>query len=174
MAALEKTAVNFLSLNKDPIEKRCPAGNKKLSRKRRNCTAELQALQSQLKRWSSIPVNDVISQQRKDLWNTENQYAVLEEASRHRALSAQEESLLAHKSEHWNTSASPLGDKVAAQEQLNKRMDTSRNTATGRRSSRHCRFCDSDVAGRNLAYAQLKADGKMPGADDCGLSLEPH
>jgi phage-related minor tail protein len=81
--------------------------------------AELQALQSQLKTLEQhTSVNDVISQQRKDLWNTENQYAVLEEASRHHALSAQEKSLLAHKSEtlEYKRQLADLGDKVAVQQ----------------------------------------------------------
>ncbi|MDV2864957.1 phage tail tape measure protein [Phytobacter ursingii] len=88
--------------------------------------AELQALQSQLKTLEQhTSVNDVISQQRKDLWNTENQYAVLEEASRHRALSAQEKSLLAHKSEtlEYKRQLADLGDKVAVQQKLNQLAD---------------------------------------------------
>ncbi|WP_252187398.1 hypothetical protein, partial [Escherichia coli] len=40
-----------------------------------------------------------ISQQRRDLWKAENQFAVLEEAAQRRQLSAQEKSLLAHKDE---------------------------------------------------------------------------
>ncbi len=88
--------------------------------------AELQALQSQLKTLEQhSSVNDVISQQRKDLWNTENQYAVLEEASQHRALSAQEKSLLAHKSEtlEYKRQLADLGDKVAVQQKLNQLAD---------------------------------------------------
>lgn len=88
--------------------------------------AELQALQSQLKTLEQhTSVNDVISQQRKDLWNTENQYAVLEEASQHRALSAQEKSLLAHKSEtlEYKRQLADLGDKVAVQQKLNQLAD---------------------------------------------------
>ncbi len=88
--------------------------------------AELQALQSQLKTLEQhTSVNDVISQQRKDLWNTENQYAVLEEASQHRALSAQEKSLLAHKSEtlEYKRQLADLGDKVAIQQKLNQLAD---------------------------------------------------
>lgn len=88
--------------------------------------AELQALQSQLKTLEQhSSVNDVISQQRKDLWNTENQYAVLEEASQHRTLSAQEKSLLAHQSEtlEYKRQLADLGDKVAVQQKLNQLAD---------------------------------------------------
>lgn len=44
-------------------------------------------------------MNDVISKQRQDLWQTENQFTVLQEAAGRRQLTAQEKSLLAHKEE---------------------------------------------------------------------------
>ncbi len=40
-----------------------------------------------------------ISQQRRDLWEAENQYVVLKEAATKRQLSEQEKSLLAHEKE---------------------------------------------------------------------------
>ena len=39
-------------------------------------------------------MNDVISKQRQDLWQTENQFTVLQEAAGRRQLTAQEKSLL--------------------------------------------------------------------------------
>jgi lambda family phage tail tape measure protein len=87
---------------------------------------DLLALQAQLnvlKQHTSV--NDVISQQRKDLWQTENQYAVLEQAASSRQLSAQEKSLLAHKDEtlEYKRQLAALGDKVVAQQRLNALSD---------------------------------------------------
>ncbi|MCQ5014549.1 phage tail tape measure protein, partial [Escherichia coli] len=65
--------------------------------------------------------NEKISQQRRDLWKAESQFAVLEEAAQHRQLSAQEKSLLAHKDEtlEYKRQLAALGDKVTYQERLN-------------------------------------------------------
>ncbi|MDR3431042.1 MAG: phage tail tape measure protein [Rouxiella aceris] len=87
---------------------------------------DLQALQSQLKVLQQhTSVNDIISQQRKDLWQTESQYTVLEEAAGTRQLSAQEKSLLAHKNEtlEYKRQLADLGDKVVAQQRLNALAD---------------------------------------------------
>ncbi|EFK3624753.1 phage tail tape measure protein [Escherichia coli] len=65
--------------------------------------------------------NEKISQQRRDLWKAESQFAVLEEAAQRRQLSAQEKSLLAHKDEtlEYKRQLAALGDKVTYQEHLN-------------------------------------------------------
>ncbi|OKU39238.1 phage tail tape measure protein [Escherichia coli] len=65
--------------------------------------------------------NEKISQQRRDLWKAESQFAVLEEAAQRRQLSAQEKSLLAHKDEtlEYKRQLAALGDKVTYQERLN-------------------------------------------------------
>lgn len=87
---------------------------------------DLLSLQAQLKVLQQhTSVNDVISQQRKDLWQTENQYAVLEQAASSRQLSAQEKSLLAHKDEtlEYKRQLAVLGDKVVAQQRLNALSD---------------------------------------------------
>ncbi|MCB4557127.1 phage tail tape measure protein [Escherichia coli] len=65
--------------------------------------------------------NEKISQQRRDLWKAESQFAVLEEAAQRRQLSAQEKSLLAHKDEtlEYKRQLAVLGDKVTYQEHLN-------------------------------------------------------
>ncbi|EFF2069803.1 phage tail tape measure protein, partial [Escherichia coli] len=65
--------------------------------------------------------NEKISQQRRDLWKAESQFAVLEEAAQRRQLSAQEKSLLAHKDEtlEYKRQLAALGDKVTYQECLN-------------------------------------------------------
>ncbi len=100
-----------------------PAGDKASDRE----AAELIALQAQLKVLQQhTGLNDVISQQRKDLWKTEAQFSVLEEAAGQRKLSKEEESLLANKERILALAQQKalLGDQITAQEQLNKRMDT--------------------------------------------------
>lgn len=91
-----------------------------------NAQGELMTLQAQLKVLQQhTSVNDVISQQRKDLWQTENQYTVLEQAASTRQLSVQEKSLLAHKEEtlEYKRQLAAIGDKVAAQQRLNALSD---------------------------------------------------
>ncbi|MDO6406255.1 phage tail length tape measure family protein [Pantoea phytobeneficialis] len=73
--------------------------------------AETLALQTQLKVLQQhAGINDTISQQRKTLWETEAKFSVLEEAAKNRALSKDEQSLLASK------------DKVLAQAEVNARL----------------------------------------------------
>ncbi|WP_312743892.1 phage tail tape measure protein [Cedecea neteri] len=102
-----------------------PAGDKAEEK----AQAELLTLQAQLKTLEQhTSVNDVISQQRKDLWQTENQLAVLQKASEGRngrQLSVQEKSLLAHKEEtlEYKRQLADLGDKVAHQQKLNELAD---------------------------------------------------
>ncbi|EEY8268017.1 phage tail tape measure protein, partial [Escherichia coli] len=60
--------------------------------------AALLTLQAELRTLEKhAGANEKISQQRRDLWKAESQFAVLEEAAQRRQLSAQEKSLLAHK-----------------------------------------------------------------------------
>ncbi|EEY5122037.1 phage tail tape measure protein, partial [Escherichia coli] len=62
--------------------------------------AALLALETELRTLEKHSgANEKISQQRRDLWKAENQYAVLKEAATKRQLSEQEKSLLAHKDE---------------------------------------------------------------------------
>ncbi|ENA6635986.1 phage tail tape measure protein, partial [Escherichia coli] len=62
--------------------------------------AALLTLQAELRTLEKhAGANEKISQQRRDLWKAESQFAVLEEAAQRRQLSAQEKSLLAHKDE---------------------------------------------------------------------------
>ncbi|EFJ7504930.1 phage tail tape measure protein, partial [Escherichia coli] len=67
-------------------------------------------------------VNEKISQQRRDLWEAENQYVVLKEAATKRQLSEQEKSLLAHEKEtlEYKRQLAELGDKVEYQKRLNE------------------------------------------------------
>lgn len=99
-----------------------PAGDKAEEK----AQAELLTLQAQLKTLEQhTSVNDVISKQRQDLWQTENQFTVLQEAVGRRQLTAQEKSLLAHKEEtlEYKRQLADLGDKVASQQKLNQLAD---------------------------------------------------
>ncbi|HDU8432083.1 TPA: phage tail tape measure protein, partial [Morganella morganii] len=70
-------------------------------------------------------VTDVISAERKKLWETEAQIAITEEARGKRQLTKQEQTLLANKAavlaQHEKLAL--LGDEVVAQERLNKLQD---------------------------------------------------
>lgn len=99
-----------------------PAGDKAEEK----AQAELLTLQAQLKTLEQhTSVNDVISKQRQDLWQTENQFTVLQEAAGRRQLTVQEKSLLAHKEEtlEYKRQLADLGDKVASQQKLNQLAD---------------------------------------------------
>ncbi|WP_369001328.1 phage tail tape measure protein [Escherichia coli] len=84
--------------------------------------AALLTLQAELRTLEKhAGANEKISQQRRDLWKAESQFAVLEETAQRRQLSAQEKSLLAHKDEtlEYKRQLAALGDKVTYQERLN-------------------------------------------------------
>ncbi|EGE7359113.1 phage tail tape measure protein [Escherichia coli] len=85
--------------------------------------AALLALETELRTLEKHSgANEKISQQRRDLWKAENQYAVLKEAATKRQLSGQEKSLLAHKDEtlEYKRQLAELGDKVEHQKRLNE------------------------------------------------------
>ncbi|EEQ7373464.1 phage tail tape measure protein, partial [Escherichia coli] len=80
--------------------------------------AALLALETELRTLEKHSgANEKISQQRRDLWKAESQFAVLEEAAQRRQLSAQEKSLLAHEQEtlEYKRQLADLGDKVEHQ-----------------------------------------------------------
>ncbi|WP_312268049.1 phage tail tape measure protein [Pseudescherichia sp.] len=136
--------------------------------------ADLLALQAQLRVLKEHQgINDVISQQRKDLWKTEAQFAVLEEAAGKRKLSKQEQSLLASKDQVLELARQKalLGDQITAQEQLNKRMDTASKYVTQmaeKRTGLESGATMSDrLAGRQTALSQLRS-----GWINAGGSLE--
>ncbi|EHX8820187.1 phage tail tape measure protein, partial [Escherichia coli] len=85
--------------------------------------AALLALETELRTLEKHSgANEKISQQRRDLWKEENQYAVLKEAATKRQLSEQEKSLLAHEQEtlEYKRQLAELGDKVEHQKRLNE------------------------------------------------------
>ncbi|MEL4885720.1 phage tail tape measure protein [Pectobacterium betavasculorum] len=132
--------------------------------------SELLALQAQyrvLQQHSSI--NDVISQQRKDLWKAESQFTVLEEAARTRQLTKQEQSLLASKDQVLQLARQKalLGDQITAQEQLNKRMDTAQKYATQMGEKQQALQTGSTMsdrlASRETAKSQLRSGWQNAG-----------
>ncbi|EOY8343208.1 phage tail tape measure protein [Escherichia coli] len=85
--------------------------------------AALLALETELRTLEKHSgANEKISQQRRDLWKAENQYAVLKEAATKRQLSEQEKSLLTHEKERleYKRQLAELGDKVEHQKRLNE------------------------------------------------------
>lgn len=143
--------------------------------------AELLALQAQLRALQQHKgLNDTISQQRKDLWTTEAKFQVLEEASRSRSLTKQEKSLLASKDQVLQLARQKalLGDQITAQEQLNKRMDTSQKYVTQMAEKQAALLggagMSDRMAQRELAKSQLAAGWKNAGGslDDEGYQKQ--
>lgn len=95
--------------------------------------AEALALQAQLKTLQGHrDINDVISQQRKQQWELMSKYSILEEASKTRALSKDEQSLLSTKGRVLAQAEvnAGLGDQIAIQERLNRLQDSSQKYVT--------------------------------------------
>ncbi|MFT3061176.1 phage tail tape measure protein [Enterobacter sp. 03-F-07-AD-ECC] len=143
--------------------------------------AELLALLAQLRALQQHKgLNDTISQQRKDLWTTEAKFQVLEEASRSRLLTKQEQSLLASKDQVLQLARQKalLGDQITAQEQLNKRMDTSQKYVTQMAEKQAALVNGAGMsdrqAQRELAKSQLAAGWKNAGGslDDEGYQKQ--
>lgn len=143
--------------------------------------AELLALQAQLRALQQHKgLNDTISQQRKDLWTTEAKFQVLEEASRSRSLTKQEQSLLVSKDQVLQLAGQKalLGDQITAQEQLNKRMDTSQKYVTQMAEKQAALVNGAGMsdrqAQRELAKSQLAAGWKNAGGllDDEGYQKQ--
>lgn len=85
--------------------------------------ADLLTLQAELRTLENhAGANEKVSQQRRELWKAENQYAVLKETATKRQLSGQEKSLLLHEKEtlEYKRQLAELGDKVERQKRLNE------------------------------------------------------
>ncbi|EPF9257409.1 phage tail tape measure protein, partial [Escherichia coli] len=116
MAAAKK---DYESTLKKPSAVKVSAGERQEDR----AHAALLALETELRTLEKHSgANEKISQQRRDLWKAENQYAVLKEAATKRQLSGQEKSLLAHEKEtlEYKRQLADLGDKVEHQKRLNE------------------------------------------------------
>ncbi len=121
MAAAKKDYESTLKKPKQSGEK-VSAGD----RQEDNSRTELLTLQTELRTLEAhAGANEKISQQRRELWKAESQYAVLVEAAQRRQFSAQEKSLLAHKDEtlEYKRQLADLGDKVEYQKRLNELAD---------------------------------------------------
>ncbi len=95
--------------------------------------AETLSLQAQLKTLQEHrDLNDVISQQRKQQWDLISKFSILEEASKTRALSKDEQTLLATKDRALAQAEvnAGLGDQIAIQDRLNRLQDSSQKYVT--------------------------------------------
>ncbi|MBZ8470006.1 phage tail tape measure protein, partial [Escherichia coli] len=116
MASAKK---DYESTLKKPSGVKVSAGERQEDR----ALAAMLALETELRTLEKHSgVNEKISQQRRDLWEAENQYVVLKEAATKRQLSEQEKSLLAHEKEtlEYKRQLAELGDKVEYQKRLNE------------------------------------------------------
>ncbi|WP_324648555.1 phage tail length tape measure family protein [Klebsiella pneumoniae] len=125
-------------------------------------------------------LNDTISLERKKLWKLEADFSVLEEASKTRALSKDEQSLLASKDKVLAQAEvnAKLGDQIVAQERLNKLQDNSLKYIT-QMQEKTAALTDSAGLGdkdsqRNLERAQLRQGWQNQGGslDDEGYKKE--
>ncbi|HEI9774273.1 TPA: phage tail tape measure protein [Klebsiella pneumoniae] len=116
-------------------------------------------------------LNDTISEERKKLWSLQAKFTVIEEAAQTRALSKEEQSLLASKEKVLTQAEvnAKLGDQIAAQERLNKLLDNSLKYTTQMRE-KTAALTDSNGLGskeaqRNLERAQLRQGWKNQGGN---------
>ncbi len=106
------------------------SGGAKLTDSTSAQTLELQTQLEVLRQHSDI--NDMISQQRQQLWKEQARFTVLEQAARTRALTEDEKSLLASKDKVLAQAEinAKLGDQIVTQERLNRLQDTSQKYVT--------------------------------------------
>ncbi|MCF1376890.1 phage tail length tape measure family protein [Klebsiella pneumoniae] len=143
--------------------------------------AETLQLMTQLKLLQQhTGLNDTISQQRKNLWSLQSKFAVIEEASKTRALSKEEQSVLASKDKVLAQAEvnAKLGDQIVAQERLNKLQDNSLKYVTQMQEKTaaltdSAGLSDKD-AQRNRERAQLRQGWKNQGGslEDEGYQKE--
>lgn len=110
---------------------------------------DLIALKTQLKVLKEHrDINDKISQQRKNLWNTQARFQVLEKEAQRRQLTADERAELANKDKilALREQAAVIGDQITKQEQLIKREQDA------------AKFLREQAA--TIAKIQAKAQGK--------------
>lgn len=125
-------------------------------------------------------LNDTISAERKKLWKLEADFSVLEEASKTRALSKDEQSLLASKDKVLAQAEvnAKLGDQIVAQERLNKLQDNSLKYVTQMREKTAALTKSAGLGDResqrNLERAQLSQGWQNQGGslEDEGYKKE--
>ncbi|EGA3984841.1 phage tail tape measure protein [Escherichia coli] len=124
-----------------------------------NTRTALLALQTELRTLQAhAGANEKISQQRRELWKAESQYAVLAEAAQRRQLSAQEKSLLAHKDEtlEYRRQLADLGDRVEYQKRLNELADQAERFAQQQRAKQAA----ISAKGRGLTDRQAQRESE--------------
>lgn len=146
--------------------------------------ADLLALQAQLQTLKEHKsANDVISQQRKALWDFQSKITILQQAQDgplKRQLSAQEQSLLASSRQTLSLKEqlAVLGDQITAQEQLNKRMDSAQKYVTQMdekgEALESASTISSRMASQRATLAQLRIGWKNAGGslDDDGFKQQ--
>lgn len=146
--------------------------------------ADLLALQAQLQTLKEHKsVNDAISQQRKDLWSYQAKINILQQAQDgplKRQLSVKEQSLLASSQQTLalKEQLALLGDQITAQEQLNKRNDSSQKYVNQMAEKQAALKASSTLSdretGRESVFAQLRSGWQNAGGslDDAGYKKQ--
>lgn len=177
MAAAKKEYEDSVKKTPKPKGVKVSAGDRSSDQ----TNAETLQLMTQLKLLQQhTGLNDTISQQRKNLWSLQSKFSVIEEASKTRALSKDEQSLLASKDKVLAQAEvnAKLGDQIVAQERLNKLQDNSLKYVT-QMQEKTAALTDSSGMGdretqRNLERAQLRQGWKNQGGslEDDGYKKE--
>ncbi|CAM8089899.1 phage tail length tape measure family protein [Klebsiella pneumoniae] len=177
MAAAKKEYEATLKKTPKPKGVKVSAGDRSSDQ----ADAETLQLMTQLKLLQQhTGLNDTISQQRKNLWSLQSKFSVIEEASKTRALSKDEQSLLASKDKVLAQAEvnAKLGDQIVAQERLNKLQDNSLKYVTQMQEKTaaltdSAGLSDRD-AQRNNERAQLRQGWKNQGGslEDEGYQKE--
>ncbi|AQY55291.1 tail length tape measure protein [Escherichia phage vB_EcoS_ESCO41] len=140
---------------------------------------ELYVLKAQLKTLQEhTSINDKISSQRKALWSTEAQIAILQEAQSKRKLTNEEKALLTSQQKVLSLAKekAEIGDQIVAQERINKLNDDSMKFImqmdAASKSLNETRSMGTREAERQLQLERIKADymAKGGGEDDQALN----
>ncbi len=140
---------------------------------------ELYVLKAQLKVLQEhSQIDEKISRQRKALWATEAQIAILQEAQTKRKLTSEEQSMLTSQQKVLSLAKekAELGDQIVAQEKINKLTDDSMKFIlqidAASKSLNETRAIGTREAERQIQLEKIRADymSKGGGADDSALS----
>lgn len=140
---------------------------------------ELYVLKAQLKVLQEHgQIDEKISSQRKALWATEAQIAILQEAQTKRKLTAEEQSMLTSQQKVLSLAKekAELGDQIVAQERINKLNDDSMKFImqidAASKALNETRAMGAREAERQLQLEKIRADymSKGGGEDDPALS----
>ncbi|WP_105539393.1 MULTISPECIES: phage tail tape measure protein, partial [Cronobacter] len=135
-----------------------PKGSGTIERSSDNAQRDLLALQTELDVLQKHRLaNDVISQQRRSLWKTESEIAILTKKAQEEGLSQQEQITLAADKEMlaYRQQLAALGDKVEQQKKLNQ-LHQQANTFIKQQNARHAEI-DALAQGKTPEEAQHDA-----------------